>query len=503
MNFEDNSTIGDKVNDNLRILGKNLKCKVVGEGGNLGFTQKGRIEYSKRGGRINTDFIDNSAGVDCSDHEVNIKIALQHELQQKNISLEDRNKILIQLTNDIEKLVLKDNHDQSILLNMENYSNINNLKDYSWLISCLEEKGELQREIESLPSNEDITKLGLENKSLTRPEIAVLVAYSKNSIAKILASHDFTKDKFFQDMLLSYFPNYLQENFKKSLLLHKLSNEIIITIISNEFVNTLGCTTFHLLASEKGFHPINIIKSFYLLMASTDIKSILNEINSTSTYISVDSRYKLLNRIQSLIKSSINWILINYNEIDDIESIIQINKKCLIKLYQIFDTDSYLKNTIIKRQIKKINGYIIEAKKSKNLISNIAYFSLINSFYNIITINKFSKIDLNIISKVYFKIRERLYIDQILELLSKRDNFNHIEKLAYDYVENELRKITIEVVFHQLKDYENVDKLSFIKDHNKLNSFDIFINKVLIENEDNKFVAVQVIINKLKTLINT
>ncbi len=500
--FEDNSTIGDKANDNLRILGKSLRCKVVGEGGNLGFTQKGRIEYSKRGGRINTDFIDNSAGVDCSDHEVNIKIALQHELQQKNISLEDRNKILIQLTNDIEKLVLKDNHDQSILLNMENYSNINNLKDYSWLISCLEEKGELQREIESLPSNEDITKLGLENKSLTRPEIAVLVAYSKNSIAKILTSYDFTKDKFFQDMLLSYFPNYLQQNFKKSLLLHKLSNEIIITIISNEFVNTLGCTTFHLLASEKGFHPINIIKSFYLLMESTDIKSILNKINSASTYISVDSRYKLLNRIQSLIKSSINWILINYNEIDNIESIIQINKKCLIKLYQIFDTDSYLKNTIIKRQVKKINGYIIEVKKSKNLISNIAYFSLINSFYDIITINKSSKIDLNTISKVYFKIRERLYIDQILELLSKRDNFNHIEKLAYDYVENELRKITIEVVFEQLKDYENVDKLSFIKDHNKLNSFDSFINKVLLENEDNKFVAVQVIINKLKTLIN-
>ena len=500
--FEDNSTIGDKVNDNLRILGKNLRCKVVGEGGNLGFTQKGRIEYSKRGGRINTDFIDNSAGVDCSDHEVNIKIALQHDLQQKNISLEDRNKILSQLTNDIEKLVLKDNHYQSILLNMENYSNMNNLKDYSWLITCLEEKGDLQREIENLPSVEDIAKLGLENKTLTRPEIAVLIAYSKNSIAKILSPYDFTKNKFFQDMLLSYFPMYLQQNFEKSLLLHKLSNEIIVTMISNEFVNTLGCTTFHLLASEKGFHPINIIKSFYLLMESTDIKSILDEINSASTYISIDSRYKLLNKIQSLIKSSINWILINYNEIDDIESIIQINKECLIKLYQIFDTDSYLKNTIIKRQIKEINEYVIEVKKSKNLTLNITYFSLINSFYDIIIINKSSKIDLGIISKVYFKLRDRLYIDQILELLSKNENFDHIEKLAYDYVENELRKITIDIVLEQLKDYENVDKLSFIKDHNKLNSFDSFINKVLLENEDNKFVAVQVIINKLKTLIN-
>lgn len=500
--FEDNNEIGDKVNDDLRIIGRNLRCKVVGEGGNLGFTQKGRIEFARHGGLINTDFIDNSGGVDCSDHEVNIKIALQHEIEQKNITLEERNKILSKLSSDVENLVLQDNYSQSVLLNMESYSDINNLRDYHWLINCLEEKGELLREVEKLPSQEEIMKLELEKKSLTRPEIAVLVAYAKNSIAKILVSFDFTKESFFQKILLSYFPEHMQQNFKQSIMLHKLSNEIIITMISNEFVNTLGCTTFHLLKDEKGFNPVSIAKAFYIIMQTADVKNILKDINGASVSISVDSRYKLLNKLHAIIKTGINWILMHYPDMTDVEAIIVKQKNGFNELCKSFNKDEYF-NTVIAKQIKKVNGHIKEDKNSSNLILNIVYFSLITSFFDIITVKQSSKIDIDIIAKVYFKIRNRLYIEQILELINKNNEADHIEKLAYDYIENELRKITVDIVYEQLKDYKNTEDLSFIKDKNKLNNFDKFIAKILLENGENNFVLVQVIINKLKELVKS
>ena len=131
------------------------------------------------------------------------------------------------------------------------------------------------------------------------------------------------------------------------------------------------------------------------------------------------------------------------------------------------------------------------------------YFSLITSFFDIITVKQSSKIDIDIIAKVYFKIRNRLYIEQILELINKNNEADHIEKLAYDYIENELRKITVDIVYEQLKDYKNTEDLSFIKDKNKLNNFDKFISKILLENGENNFVLVQVIINKLKELVKS
>ena len=285
-------------------------------------------------------------------------------------------------------------------------------------------------------------------------------------------------------------------------MLHKLGNEIIITVISNEFVNTLGCTTFHLLKEEKGFDAVAIMKAFYIIIQSVDVQNILKEINGTSFNISSDSRYKLLNKLQTIIKAGINYILMHYSEINDIDPIILKQKNGFVELCNLFSKGEYF-DTIIKKQTKKINGYIKEDENSKKLILNIVYFSLINSFFDIITIKQSSKISINDIAKVYFKIRNRLYIEQILELINNNNDADHIEKLAYDYIENELRKITVDIVNEQLKDHKNIDSFSFIKDNAKLKSYDDFIAKILLENNENNFVLIQVIINKLKELIRS
>ena len=292
----------------------------------------------------------------------------------------------------------------------------------------------------------------------------------------------------------------MQQNFEQSILLHKLSNEIIITVISNEFVNTLGCTTFHLLKDEKGFDAVAIMKAFYIIIQSVDVQNILKEINGTSLNISSDSRYKLLNKLQTIIKAGINYILMHYSEINDIDPIILKQKNGFVELCNLFSKGEYF-DIIIKKQTKKINGYIKEDENSKKLILNIIYFSLINSFFDIITIKQSSKISINDIAKVYFKIRNRLYIEQILELINNNNDADHIEKLAYDYIENELRKITVDIVNEQLKDYKNIDSFSFIKDTSKLKNYDDFISKILLEKDENNFVLIQVIVNKLKELI--
>lgn len=504
--FEEDAKIGDKENDNLRILGKQLRCKVVGEGGNLGFTQQGRIEYARNGGRINTDFIDNSGGVDCSDHEVNIKIALEHEIQIGSITLEQRDKILDQLTKEVEELVLKDNEKQSILIDIES-SDINKIKDYNWFVNHLEESGELQREVEKLPTKEEFIKLDLENKSLTRPEIAVLISYAKNSTAKILNTHDFTKGHFFQNILISYFPKYLQEHFEKAILSHKLNNEIITTVISNDFVNMLGCTTFHHLLEEKKHKPAAVIQAFYIALDSMDIRNLWDEIQKLNTGLSSNIKYKLLLAIQKILKKGINWILMHYSDDIKINHIIEIYSQGFHDLMDVFSKDEYLLNNVVAKQIKKFTTLINGYELPKQVISKIAYFSLVSSFFDIIVINKSVDLDIKHVAKIYFKIRSRLYIDRILDLISRNEHLNPIAKLANDYIEDELRKFTIKITFAQLKSGINTDNiddlaLNFIKDTEHLHRFDDFAAKILTEaNDGDNLVLMQVFISKLKELL--
>ena len=499
--YEDDVVIGDKANDNLRVLGKELRCKVVGEGGNLGFTQKSRIEYAKKGGKINTDFIDNSAGVDCSDHEVNIKIVLDHEMQAGNITLKERNKILEESAKEVEELVLQDNHKQSSVLNIESYSSINKLKNYAWLINYLEEKEGLERKIESLPTKEEVNKMDVKKESLTRPEIAILLTYAKNSITKILNSHDFMKDEFFQKILLSYFPRYLQENFKKAILSHKLGNEIITTVISNDFVNTLGCTTFHLLMEEQNYNPIAIIKAFYVVMESTNIRNTLDEIQKLS--IPFDVKYKLFLKLQKMIKNGITWLLMNYSKIDKVDGLITIYKEDFNNLLP--GKSKYSINNIINKQIKKVTALASDIRLPKKVVSNVAYFNLVSSFFDIIMVNNSVKIPIYDAVEIYFAIVDRLHIDKILELTNESEGSEHIECLANDYTESQLRKLIINFISAKLKEKrKSTDKLilDFIKDTEELKQFDNFVEKILKNaKKNNSFMLIQVFVNKLKELL--
>lgn len=237
---ETNEQVGDRANNNLRVNGRELRAKIVGEGGNLGFTQKGRIEYARNGGRINTDAIDNSAGVDCSDHEVNIKIAFSGLVSSGKLGLEKRNEILASMTDEVAELVLQDNILQTQAITIAEEKAADLLPSHTRLMHYLEKKGLLNREIEFLPSDRKLAELLEQKQGLTRPELAVLLSYSKMEIYNELLASDLPDDAYFAGELKRYFPKAMQENFAEAIEVHPLRREIIATCVTNSLVNHAG-----------------------------------------------------------------------------------------------------------------------------------------------------------------------------------------------------------------------------------------------------------------------
>ncbi len=319
---ESNEQTGDKENDKLRVNGKELRCKVVGEGGNLGFTQLGRIEYAQNGGFINTDAIDNSAGVDCSDHEVNLKIAFAPMIAEKKLSLEERNAVLNEMSDEVCELVLKDNRLQTRILSIEAEQGKDQIWEHHWLISHLERQGELNREVEKLPSKEESHKMILNNIPLTKPELCVLLAYAKNSAIRMLSEcseiSTLLEIEPYRTLYHEYFPQKLREDkkYENYLLSHRLRNEIMVTILVNDFINTMGCTYFHLMIGKQGVKPITLIKEFCIAKYSLCIDSEWEMIENLQGKISGDAQLKLFKVMQLMISRNISWL--NHSKVNNI-----------------------------------------------------------------------------------------------------------------------------------------------------------------------------------------
>ena len=248
---EENWRVGDRANDIVRINASEMRIKVIGEGANLGLTQLARIEFARNGGRINTDAIDNSAGVDSSDHEVNIKILLSSAIEQADLKSEDRNDLLSSMTDDVAEHVLHHNYEQTRAVTQMEHSAAANLDVYARFMSTLERQGRLDRDIEFLPDSEQVMTLRQQNAGLTRPELSVLLAYAKMWLFDELAASSAPDDPLFEAELFAYFPDALHK-FIKPIVSHPLRREIIATRLSNEIVDTCGVSFAQRVAETTG-----------------------------------------------------------------------------------------------------------------------------------------------------------------------------------------------------------------------------------------------------------
>jgi glutamate dehydrogenase len=249
---ESNGEVGDPANDAIRIDGSEVKAKAIGEGANLAITQAGRIEFAMTGGRINTDFIDNSAGVDCSDNEVNIKIPLNREMAEGRLEFEERNLLLAEMTDEVAAIVLEDNRLQTLALSIAERGGAADLPPLIRAIEILEESGRLNRAVEGLQSNEELLRRAQENHGLLRPELAILLSTSKMALQAALEAGRITGDPTLEPELLAAFPPIMRERHREAILQHRLRREIIATKVANRFVNRLGITAPFSLTEEEG-----------------------------------------------------------------------------------------------------------------------------------------------------------------------------------------------------------------------------------------------------------
>ena len=258
---ETNADVGDKANDAVRVNGAEVRALCAGEGGNLGWTQLGRIEYAVAGGRINTDFIDNSAGVDTSDHEVNIKILLAPEVVAGGLDLERRNELLASMTDEVAELVLAHNVNQNLALSNSMYRGTALTSAYEGWMHALEEAGYLDREIEFLPTARQLETRRDAGRGLTRPELATLLAWTKIYLTDRVLASDLPDDPYLADRLIQYFPKELQDRYAAGMPKHRLAREINTTVAVNRFVNSQGITAYHRLHNETNAAVTDVIRA--------------------------------------------------------------------------------------------------------------------------------------------------------------------------------------------------------------------------------------------------
>ncbi len=296
---ESHAQVKDRANDNIRVNGNELRVKVVSEGGNLGATQAGRIEFALAGGRIFTDAIDNSAGVDCSDHEVNAKIWLDVEVNAGKLTEEERNRVLNDMTDDIERLVLRDNTQQTRLLvrELQAQHDAAAQKGYAALIASLEEEGALSRELEQLPSVAELARRKSDNRGLTTPELAVVIANVKNRYKRILGAMPLTDESWAEAVLRPYFPNLLVAT--RPALAHPLANAILATVLANEVVNRCGPLLIRSLAADHNVDETDVILAWGQAWSALNLDPVFDALDADAlnvpreVSIAVDARSRL------------------------------------------------------------------------------------------------------------------------------------------------------------------------------------------------------------------
>ncbi len=507
---ETNSEVGDRVNDNVRINAQDLRCKIVGEGGNLGFTQRGRIEYALNNGRINTDSVDNVAGVNCSDHEVNIKILLQNIIANKKISMSERNKLLEEMTEEVEKLVLRNNFLQTQAISIAKYQGVKSLEQQSHLMKTLEEQGLLDRKVEFLPSNEEISRRFADNKGLTRPELSVLFSYSKIYLYKSILASNLPDDEYFNIELKRYFPEKLYKKYSKFVKDHNLKREIITSYVTNSLANHLGLTFFNRLSESTGLHNVDIARAYIVARDSFQLRNLWQKIEDLTNIVDYGIQIKMFREISELVERSTAWFIRSFpTPITNITELVQEFKKKLEIIMNNFEE-------VLVPETKKVFFENLKFYKNKNVpdtvAKQVASIDLISTACQVVQISRGKKVDLMYIAKLYYSIAIKLHFRYIrkkaraLKMLGYWDKLS-VKSLADDLFDHQMR-LTENILSYAKKNKKeklSVDKL--IADWSEYNNKDIkrwnsFISD-LQTHENPTFAMLTISANRIKSVVSS
>ena len=306
---ESDADVGDRANDPVRVNGNQVRAKVIGEGGNLGVTSLGRIEYDLSGGRINTDAMDNSAGVDCSDHEVNIKILIDSLVTAGKVSADDRTEVLLSMTDEVGRLVLADNEDQNDLMGTSRANAASLLPVHARMIKDFVAERGLNRELEALPSEKEIRRRTEAGLGLTSPELATLMAHVKLALKDDVLASDLPDQEVFASRLPRYFPSRLRDHFASEIRSHQLRREIVTTMLVNDLVDTSGITYAYRVIEDVGVGSVDAVRAYFATDAIFRIEEVWRQIRAANVSVSVSDRMTL--DLRRLVDRAGRWLL-NY-----------------------------------------------------------------------------------------------------------------------------------------------------------------------------------------------
>lgn len=435
---EIHTDVGDRTNDAIRLDAPELHARVIAEGGNLGMTQLARIEYSLQGGIVNTDFIDNSAGVDCSDHEVNIKILLNRIISEGGMTLEQRNKLLEKMTDEVAELVLLDNYDQTLMLSLEASVAMETLDLFRHYMNDLEKAGKLDRKLEFLPDEKALLERKANNKPLTRPEIAMLLAYSKMYLKQDILASSIPEDPHFNKYLLTAFPKPLCEKYLPQMEEHSLRREIVATQLCKSITDRMGINFIERLQRETGVSVEFIIRSFAIADSIYHMEDIWKQITALDYKVTPDVQYKMMLQMYYLLRRATRWFLRNRKPNIDIQKTIDdfapsINQ--LMKhLPQLLDQPG-------KEVLDSAIAYLVEQGVPEALAKTVASSHTLFISLDIVEAAKKHELDLFEVAQAYYLLGNRLELNWLRDSMNSYLVENQWDELARAGLRDDLDRV--------------------------------------------------------------
>ena len=428
---ESDAEVRDKANDAIRVDADELKAKVIGEGANLGMTQAARIEAARHGVKLNTDAVDNSAGVDSSDNEVNIKILLRGAIENGDLKPEDRNALLADMTDEVADLVLQHNYDQTGLISLLESRATDDHAAYGRFMRDLEDRGLLDRQVEGLPSVEEMA--GRAEDGLTRPELSVLVAYAKNVFYEDLMATDFAEDPYYDNLMRDYFPDRLSE-YEEAMAGHRLRKEIIASRAVNLMIDVCGPLFIPRIREQTRADIHAITDAFMVAYRVLDAARIRDEVAALDNMVSAQAQIELLDELAKVIERVLAWMLRNGDtgriaeRIQRRESVNRIVDTAYLQLLSPYDRRRAESRV---RRFQKIGI-------PEELAQDVALLRARASSFDVLAVADKTGLDANTAAELFYRVGGRLKIDRVRAALLQTEPTSHWDALAMRHIQEEM-----------------------------------------------------------------
>ncbi|MDQ0813092.1 glutamate dehydrogenase [Streptomyces sp. B3I7] len=432
---ESHADVGDKANDAIRVDGGDLRVQVVGEGGNLGCTQLGRIEFAMRGGRINTDAIDNSAGVDTSDHEVNIKILLNGLVREGDLTVKQRNKVLAGMTDEVGHLVLRNNYAQNLAIANALAQSKDMLHAQQRFIRHLVRAGHLDRALEFLPTDRQIRERLSSGNGLTGPETAVLLAYTKITVAEELLATTLPDDPYLRGLLHAYFPTALREEFAEVIDSHPLRREIITTVLVNDTVNTGGTTYLHRLREETGASLEEIVRAQTAARAIFRSAPVWDAVEELDNKVEADVQTRIRLHSRRLVERGTRWLLNNRPQPLQLGETIEFFQE---RVDQVWSQLPKLLHGVDAEWYQKIYDELVGAGVPDELATRVAGFSSAFPTLDIVSVADRTGKEPMAVAEVYYDLADRLNITRLMDRIIELPRADRWQSMARAAIREDL-----------------------------------------------------------------